>query len=539
MKMAEKSTMVACILAGVAGLAFAQSADDALSVRTDEVVRSQMQEQKIPGVSLAVMREGKILKATGYGLANLELNVPVTPESVFHSESVGKTFTAVGVLILVDDGKVALHDKITKYFPEAPAAWKEVTVRQLLTHTSGITDYLGEFGGKSFVDLQKNYTEDEVVRIIAGQPLDFQPGEKRAYSNSGYVILGALIRRVTGKNWADFLQEHIFGPLGMASTRVISEADIIPNRTSGYHLVNGQWKNTDWVAPSLNTLADGTLYTNILDMAKWDEALSTEKILKRTTIDQMWIPIKLNNGTIFPQGLCFRIDNINGHRLAWKDGEFQGYTTIMSRYLDDHLTVVVLTNLGEDATIPLHIAERVAALYIPGLDGSSAKTSDSPAKMTDNGEIAAGPEMDRLKFYIGDWAYTEEYSKSELFPNGGHNTGDWSAQRGPGGLSVINTFSSHGGGDNYRGMEVMMWDPKAKEYRDNALWYDSPDRWVFTGNFDGETLVYRGEFDYLGKHVKFRSETKPVAGGGFTLTEFASVNGRPEQLLLKGFAKPR
>ena len=103
---------------------------------------------------------------------------------------------------------------------------------------------------------------------------------------------------------------------------------------------------------------------------------------------------------------------------------------------------------------------------------------------------------------------------------------------------MINTFASHGGGDNYQGMEVMMWDPKAKEYRDNALWYDSPDRWIFTGNFEGETLVYYGEFDYLGKRVRFRSETRPVAGGGFTLTEFASVNGGPEQLLLVGRAAP-
>jgi len=365
--MIRQFIVLACSVAWLAGMALgAPPSDKAASAQTDEVVRAQMREQKIPGVSLAVMRDGKIVKATGYGLANLELKVPVTPESVFHTESVGKTFTAVGVLILMEEGKVGLDDKITKYFPEVPL-WKDVTVRQLFTHTSGIADYVGEFGGKSLVDLQKNYTEDEIVRLISGEPLDFEPGEKRAYSNSGYVLLGALIRRVTGKNWADFLQERIFGPLAMTSTRVISEADIIPNRTSGYHLVNGQWKNTDWVAPSLNTLADGTLYTNVLDMAKWDEALSTEKILKRTTIDQMWIPIKLNSGTIFPQGLCFRIDDVNGHRLAWKDGEFQGYTTIMSRYLDDHLTVVVLTNLGGDATIPRRIADGVAAIYIPGL----------------------------------------------------------------------------------------------------------------------------------------------------------------------------
>ena len=116
----------------------------------------------------------------------------------------GKTFTAVGVLILVEDAKVGLDDKITRYFPESPAIWKKVTVRQLMTHTSGITDYVGEFSGKPLVNLRQDYTEDEIVRIIASQPLDYQPGEKRMYSNSGYVLLGALIRHVTGKNWADF-----------------------------------------------------------------------------------------------------------------------------------------------------------------------------------------------------------------------------------------------------------------------------------------------------------------------------------------------
>jgi hypothetical protein len=147
--------------------------------------------------------------------------------------------------------------------------------------------------------------------------------------------------------------------------------------------------------------------------------------------------------------------------------------------------------------------------------------------------------MDRLNFYIGDWVYSEEYPKSDLFPNGGHNTGHWSAQRGPGGLSVINSFASHGSGDNYEGIEVMMWDPKAKVYRDHALWYDSADRWIFTGNFEGETLIYHGEFDWLGKHIKFRSETRPIKGGGFTLTEYSSANGGPEQLILVGRAEQK
>lgn len=368
MRMSLRPLALICILAGGASIVCAQNqSDDALSAKVDEVVRMQMREQKIPGVSLGVMRDGKIIKATGYGLANVELNAPVTPQSAFHTESVGKTFTAVGVMILLEEGKVGLDDKITHYLPESPKEWKDVTVRQLMTHTSGIPDYLGEFSGKMLVDLRRDYTEEQLLHVIASAPMDFQPGEKRVYCNSGFVILGALIHRVSGKPWAEFLQERIFGPLGMTATRVISEADIIPNRTSGYHLVQGQWKNVDWIAPTLNETADGALYTTVLDMAKFDEGLSTNKILKRATLDQMWIPIKLNNGEKFPQGLCWRIDDVNGHRLAWKDGVLQGYTTVMSRYLDDHLTVVVLTNLGESEGIPKQIADEVAAIYQPAL----------------------------------------------------------------------------------------------------------------------------------------------------------------------------
>jgi hypothetical protein len=202
----------------------------------------------------------------------------------------------------------------------------------------------------------------------------------------------------------------------------------------------------------------------------------------------MWTPVKLNNRTTYPYGFAWRIREVNGHRLIQHDGVGPAFTTRFARYVNDRISIIVFMNLGEDdeAAMPTRMADDVAAIYIPGLGGTATKMADRAANVIEGpGEITAGPEMDRLKFYIGDRAYTEEYPQSELFPNGGHNTGHWSAQRGPGGLSVINTFSSHGGGDNYQGMEVTMWDPKAKEYRDNALWYDSPDRWIFTGKFKG------------------------------------------------------
>jgi CubicO group peptidase (beta-lactamase class C family) len=198
-------------------------------------------------------------------------------------------------------------------------------------------------------------------------PLDFAPGERWFYSNTGYVLLGVLIHRVTGKFYGDFLQERIFKPLGMTSTRIISESDIVPHRSSGYLLVKGQLKNQNWVSPSLNTTADGALYTNVLDLAKWDAVLYGERLLKRASLAQMWTPVKLNSGETYPYGFGWRIAAVNGHRLLKHGGAWQGFTMSISRYVDDRLTIVVFTNLDEDNSNPEQVAARVAALYIPAL----------------------------------------------------------------------------------------------------------------------------------------------------------------------------
>lgn len=376
MRMVCKSLMLIFLLLAMAGIANPQvAADDALSAKVDDVVRAQLREQRIPGIGLGVLRDGKIIKATGYGLANVELNVPVKPESVFQTGSVGKQFTATAVMMLVEEGKLGLDDKITKYFHQAPAAWKDVTVRHLLTHTSGIADYGGEEStmGKGVLNFRQDYTEDDLVRIFSAMPMDFQPGEKWKYSNTGYVILGVLIHRVTGKFYGDFLQERIFHPLGMTSTRIISEADIIPNRTGGYRLVKGELKNQEWVSPSLNTTADGALYTNVLDLAKWDAALYTEKLLKKPSFDQMWTPVKLNNGTNYNYGFGWDIQEVHGHRLLAHGGAWQGFTMNISRYVNDGLTIIVFTNLDENNSRPAAIAKAVAEVYISALAVSEKK----------------------------------------------------------------------------------------------------------------------------------------------------------------------
>jgi len=359
-------TFSTIILAGAFSLVLATPAVQAqtsdIDNRVDKYVQDSIKQQRIPGLALAVMRDGQVVKAQGYGLSNIELNVPVSPQTVFQSGSVGKQFTATGIMMLVEEGKVGLDDKITKYFPGSPESWNKITVRNLLTHTSGLKDYTNKI-----IDSRRDYTEEELLKALQSLPLDFAPGDRYDYSNSGYMLLGFLIHKVTGKFYGDFLQERIFNPMGMTTTRIISEEDIVPNRAAGYRLVKGAIKNQEWNSPTLNTTADGSLYFTVLDLAKWDAALYTEKLIKRTSLDLMWTPVKLNDGKTHPYGFGWRIHEMNGHRLIEHGGSWQGFTTAISRYVDEKLTVVALCNLDSDHAQPEDIVYGVAGIYIPAL----------------------------------------------------------------------------------------------------------------------------------------------------------------------------
>lgn len=343
----------------LAGAAFGQ-APAPQSDAVAQYVNAEMARQHIPGVALLVARNGEIVRAQGFGFANVELQVPVKPETLFQSGSVGKQFTATAIMMLVEEGKIGLDDSIARYFPEAPPAWKPVTIRHLLTHTGGFTDYPKNF------NFRKDYSEADLLKIVTGIPLAFPPGTKWSYSNLGYLTLGVMIHRVTGNFYGDMLQARIFRPLGMTTTRIMSEADIIPNRASGYRLIKGELKNQEWVSPTLNTTADGSLYFSILDLAKWDAALYTEKLLKRSSLEEMWTVARLNDGkpNSGHYGFGWEITSSHGHRLIDHEGAWQGFKTRISRYVDDKLTVVVLANLAE--ADPGKIAEHVAEFYLSG-----------------------------------------------------------------------------------------------------------------------------------------------------------------------------
>jgi len=383
------------------------------SDKVDDFVKAEMRRQKIPGLSIAVVNNGEIKKAKGYGLANVELNVPATTDTIFQSGSVGKQFTATLAMMLVEEGRMSLDDHISKYIPNAPAIWKDITLRHLLTHTSGISNRI-----YNQINMRQDYSEDELVEKIAALPLDFQPGEKWNYSNSGYVMLGILIHKATGRFYGDLLRERIFAPLGMSTARIINEADIVTNRAAGYRLVKGELKNQEWVSPALNTTADGSLYFTVQDMAKWDAALYTEKLLKRPSFDMMWTPVKLNDGKTQQYGFGWGFGEARGHRIIEHGGAWQGFTTHIARYVDDKLTIIVLTNLA--GANPARIAHGIGWLYNAELAPVEHTAVQIDSKIFDAyaGEYQLGPDLVIRVFHEGDrfWAQAGEQQRAEIFP---------------------------------------------------------------------------------------------------------------------------
>jgi len=310
--------------------------------KIDEFVRAEMERQKVPGVAIAVIRGGKVVRAQGYGYANVELKVPVGIDTIFQSGSTGKQFTAAGVMLLVEDGKINLDDPISKYLPGTPAAFQEIKVRNLLTHTSGVPNYTNRD-----IDYRRDYTEDEILQIIFKQQLEFAPGARWKYSNPGYEMLGFLIHKVSGQFYGDFLHDRLFVPVGMKTTRIISEEDIVPNRAAGYRLVKGQLKNQQWVAPSWNTTADGSLYYSINDLIAWNRALRMGTVLKPESWKQVYTPARLNSGKTYPYGFAWFLEPINGHEVHMHGGSWQGFKTVILRYPKNDLTVIALCNLAD------------------------------------------------------------------------------------------------------------------------------------------------------------------------------------------------
>jgi D-alanyl-D-alanine carboxypeptidase len=327
--------------------------------KVDDLLRREMDKHQIAGVSLMVVKHGRQIKTKGYGVANLEWNVPVTPDTVFEIGSMTKQFTAACILLLVQDGKLALDDDICAHLQNAPAAWSNITVRHLLTHTSGIRNYTGLDG----FELTRHLTQGQFVKKIGTYPLDFAPGDSWRYSNSGYSLLGYIIESVSGTNYWDFLRERILGPLGMDATRNRTPGVIIPHRAAGYEMTNHVRINRDYDLTDI--FSAGAIVSTVRDLAKWDAALDDDRLLNATSKKEWWTPVTLKPGKAGTYGFGWFIDSLDGHKNIGHGGATSGFSASIQRFPDDHLTVIILTN-ADELGIATALAKEIAKLYFRG-----------------------------------------------------------------------------------------------------------------------------------------------------------------------------
>lgn len=337
----------------------------AVAARADDVddwVKAQIQLRHIPAASIAVIKDGVVVKTAGYGLADMENNIPARPDTVYKIGSVSKQFIAAGVMLLVQDGKVAVDDKVSKHLEGTPAAWQAITLRHLLTHTSGLVRE-----GPGF-DPYKVQPDIDVIKTAFPLPLQFKPGDNYQYSNLGYYTLAEIIHRVSGKPWDDFLNERVFAPLGMTSTRATSVFDIIPNRADGYAWNVDKFANTEnWpaVRPS------GAFLSTALDMAKWEVALQSDRILKASTKKEMWTPLKLNDGREYEYGFGWELGDFpngigkTGVPIIRHEGTIPGFRAGYWRLPNHGITVIVLSNLDRAALD--NLTSGIAVRYVPEL----------------------------------------------------------------------------------------------------------------------------------------------------------------------------
>jgi CubicO group peptidase (beta-lactamase class C family) len=345
-----------------------------VQARIDRTLASAFHEDG-PGAAIIAAKEGEIILRKGYGLADLELGVPVEPHMVFRVASLTKEFTAALILQLVEEGIVSLDDEITDFIPDYPVQGNRVTIEHLLTHTSGIPTFQRVPGFQDHVRL--DHTLDETIAIFAGQPFEFPPGERHSYSSSGYILLGAILERVTGMSYEDLLQERIFDVVGMGSACLGSHDRIIPGRVNGYTVEDGEVINSPIVSMTM-AFSSGGLMMSVDDLAAWDKALYGDRVLESETREAMWTAHVLENGRSTEYGLGWMVTEFLGHRVLMHDGSVDGFLSAAWRLPEEHLFVAVLTNSDSPDVGPNVAAKEIVAalLGIPEKQAISMTPTD-------------------------------------------------------------------------------------------------------------------------------------------------------------------
>jgi D-alanyl-D-alanine carboxypeptidase len=323
----------------------------------DRFLSEEMGRRHIPGLALAVVADGRIRYAKGYGFADLELREPVREDTPFLVASITKMFTATATMLLVQEGSVRLDAPIGDYLDEEiPALWRPVTIRQLLSHTAGLSSYTAHDAPPCGSRPEESaYTPQDVLAEVACLPLDFEPGSDWSYSDTGYFVLGLLIEKVSSLAYDDFLRERIFTPLGMASTRSMGPIGVDDGRAQGYAWIDGRLQR----GPALSPVVEGPvggLVSTVLDLAKFDGALALGDLLPASVLATMWQPVQVGTARY---GLGFGLRPVGGRRQVGHTGGGPSAATSFARFIDDGLTIIVLTNANQP---PGTIQELVAGV---------------------------------------------------------------------------------------------------------------------------------------------------------------------------------
>jgi CubicO group peptidase (beta-lactamase class C family) len=328
----------------------------------------------VPGVALAVVRNGQVVKMRGYGLADVERRVPVTADTVFEIGSITKQFTATAIMMLVEQGSIDLADPIGKYVADLPEGWNAITIRQLLTHTSGIPDYEEIMGYGGY---RNPMTSAQIIALAAAKPLDFPPGTKWNYSNTGYYLLTLILEKISGEPYERFLHDHIFAPAGMTHTRTSEPNDIILNRAAGYEYKGGHLENRDAMQPTA-TGGAGMIVSTVGDLAKWNAILDRQSMLHKDSYAQIWADALLANGKPSGYGFGWFVSPRRNHPSERHGGGTAGFTADFWRLPNDRLAIIVLGNLYSSFAVA-QISAHIANALVPDLRYRAVPHDPNPA----------------------------------------------------------------------------------------------------------------------------------------------------------------
>jgi len=344
-------------------------------------------------------------------MANVELSSPLQPQSVLRIGSVTKQFTAAAVLLLVREGKLSLSDPVTKFISDYPTHGQTITIQHLLSHTSGVKDYTAI--PEWVPTMRTDVSADQLVSVFKDKPLDFAPGTEWSYSNSGYVLLGAIIERVSGQSYAEFMRTRIFAPLGMKQTRVDDSKDIIPNRAEGYAKQGEHWMNADFLSMT-QPYSAGALVSSVEDLARWNAAIDNDELLTQDLWMRATSTFVLSDGTPTRYGAGWIMGRIGSLASVEHGGGINGFNAYVLRVPSKHFYVAVLANAAPPSTPPQELALKLTTTAL----GISLNSSEVPIKTKSLreyvGRYAVGPEKTRQITLTGDRLHAKIEGDKEL-----------------------------------------------------------------------------------------------------------------------------